>query len=81
MGSSPRPGGPGAKCKCLKDGDGLFLAVSPSGAKWFEFRYRLFGKDSSFYMYGIAVSFPFHDDFKLPPWKLSPSGGMGPGKL
>jgi integrase len=38
---------PGEKRKRLKDGGGLFLVVSPSGAKWFEFRYRFCGRETS----------------------------------
>jgi hypothetical protein len=38
---------PGTKRKRFKDGSGLFLVVSPSGAKWFEFRYRFCGRETS----------------------------------
>ena len=38
---------PGEKLYRVKDGDGLFVVTSPSGGKWFEFRYRYQGKDKT----------------------------------
>ena len=36
---------PGAKQVKLFDGDGLFLLVTPSGGKWWRFKYRFGGKE------------------------------------
>lgn len=36
---------PGTKQVKLFDGDGLFLLVSPSGGKWWRFKYRFGGKE------------------------------------
>lgn len=36
---------PGQKTQRLFDGNGLYLEVSPSGGKWWRFKYRLHGKE------------------------------------
>jgi integrase len=38
---------PGEKLRRVKDGGGLFLVISPSGGKWWEYRYRLQEKETS----------------------------------
>ena len=38
---------PGKALRRVKDGGGLFVVVSPSGSKWFEFRFRFSGKDKT----------------------------------
>jgi len=39
---------PGEKLRRHKDGGGLFFVVHPSGRTWFEYRYNINGKKSSF---------------------------------
>jgi hypothetical protein len=38
---------PGEKLRRVTDGGGLFLTISPAGNKWWEYRYRFQGKDTS----------------------------------
>lgn len=43
--AAPRNAKPGGKDKKLSDGGGLYLLVTPTGGKWWRFKYRFGGKE------------------------------------